>query len=204
MLRIKEFFQPYDYEYSLWDEIRRRTQGAQERILTYVVAMENLFRKLPNEPSADTKLNIVRRNLLPYLQSRLATHKITSMDELLSLGRPVEETEARIQRFTPPSNTRGLVEPSLAYQKPRVQLSALTENSSDLLSAPRLDTASEDHVDAVETGNQALCWNCGGAGHKFRRCPEPKQKFCFRCGKAGVVSPNCPSCTKNLRQGRSA
>jgi len=100
--QLREAFQPYDYVDSLWDEIRRRTQGSQEKVFSYIVAMENLFRKLPESPSAETKLHIVRRNLLPYLQSRLAVHNISSLAELLRLGRAIEETEVRIQRFAPP------------------------------------------------------------------------------------------------------
>lgn len=203
---LKESFQPYDYEYGLWDEIRRRTQGAQERVLTFVVAMENLFRKLPSVPSDDTKINIVRRNLLPYIQSRLATHRVTSMPELLSLARTIEETETRIQRFTPPpTNYRTLLEPSLAYQKPRTQLSAVRAAPQDLLTPPSLSEVPDEELCAVETSakQQPLCWNCGEMGHRFRKCQKPKQTFCFKCGRANVVTTNCSNCSKNLRQGRS-
>ncbi|KAJ8914830.1 hypothetical protein NQ315_014842 [Exocentrus adspersus] len=96
------YFQPYDYEYMLWDEIRRRTQGAQENVVNFVGAMENLFRKLPHLPSEETRLQLIKRNLLPYIQVQLSTQSTATITESIRLSRGIEETERRVQRFLPP------------------------------------------------------------------------------------------------------
>lgn len=189
--QLRDTFQPYDYEFALWDEIRRRTQGAQERVISFVASMENLFRKLPVMPSETTRLQMIRRNLLPYIQSRLATHQILSLQDLVRLSRAVEETESRIQRFVPPStNYRQLIEPALAYHKPSNYVNAI---DSSLVSPVSENTAPTKTV---------LCWNCQEVGHQFRQCTKPRRKFCYRCGKADVVSRNCSSCSKNVGAGR--
>lgn len=210
--QLRDAFQPYDYEDSLWDEIRRRTQGSQERVFSYIVAMENLFRKLREIPSAETKLHIVRRNLLPYLQSRLAVHNISSLAELLRLGRAIEETEVRIQRFAPPpTNRRQLLEPELAYQKPQHHSTApiVSGYRSGVDSHESLPTFQlNDNLEAasLETSDQIAggkCWNCGQAGHRFRQCKEQKRLFCYRCGEKQVTIKSCTKCQKNDRPTRT-
>nr|CAI5826146.1 unnamed protein product [Callosobruchus analis] len=37
--QLRQTFQPYDYEYELWNEIRQRTQGADEKVVNFVVVM---------------------------------------------------------------------------------------------------------------------------------------------------------------------
>ncbi|KAK9048337.1 hypothetical protein SSX86_032700 [Deinandra increscens subsp. villosa] len=207
--QLKEAFQPYDYNYSLWDEIRRRTQGAHERVLTFVVAMENLFRKLTDVPSEVTKVQIIRRNLLPYIQSRLATQQINSLSELVCLSKAIEETELRIQRFVPPpTNYRYLLEPELAYHKPSSSsVASISENHGVDVSENRsleskFSRANSSPADSVvsSSSQQLTCWNCGQSGHRFRNCKVPKRVFCFSCGRENVTSRSCPSCSKNMVQ----
>nr|CAI5866081.1 unnamed protein product [Callosobruchus analis] len=115
---LRHTFQPYDYEYELLDEIRRRTQGSQERVVTYAIVMENLFRKLSSPVSESTKVNMIRRNLLPYIHTQLALHQVTSVSQLTALARAIEEAHLRAQKYQPPpTNARGLMEPELRYKK---------------------------------------------------------------------------------------
>ncbi|XP_050295859.1 uncharacterized protein LOC126735794 [Anthonomus grandis grandis] len=203
--KLKDSFRPYDYEYGLWDEIRRRTQGSQERVLTFIVAMESLFRKLSESPSESVKLNLIRRNLLPYIQSRLATHEIHDLHELTRLSRAIEETEARVQRFVPPpTNIRQLLEPELAYRKPSHHVASIESYSepSDVKPIiPNNHSAFSTSIDAVSS--VVTCWNCGDSGHRFRKCSKPKTFFCFRCGKRDVSAKTCPTCSKKRGIGKS-
>ncbi|XP_074027277.1 uncharacterized protein [Leptinotarsa decemlineata] len=111
--KLKKDFLPYDYEFDLWEEIRKRTQGSKERVMTFVVAMENLFNKLgPNKPSEEVRVKTIRRNLLPYIQSQLALEAIDSVSDLVRLSRTVEETAIRTQKFCPPpTNYKQMLEP---------------------------------------------------------------------------------------------
>lgn len=192
--QLRETFQPFDYEFSLWDEIHKRTQGSQERVISFVVSMEALFRKLPSPPSEVMKLQVIRRNLLPHIQRRLATERIENLQDLIRLSRSIEETEARIQKFAPPStNYRNLLEPALAYHKPSSHLAVLESPLS--LSSGSSEIVSE--VAALKTTYSSSCWNCCEPGHHFRQCQKPLKRFCFKCGNENVISRNCPKCSKN-------
>lgn len=43
--QLRDTFQPFDYGVSVWDEIHKRTQGSQERVISFVVSIETLFGK---------------------------------------------------------------------------------------------------------------------------------------------------------------
>lgn len=203
--KLKEDFQPYNYEYDLWEEIRRRSQGAKERVVVYISSMENLFNKLGvKKPSEDVRIDMIRRNLLPYIQGQLALQTITTISELLRLSRAVEETSQRMARFSPPpTNYRQLLEPELAYRNP---------NSGNRNLAPAVGTTfSESRADQnvalvstpqTSTASMTICWNCNQSGHRFKKCEKPRQVFCFKCGNANFTSKNCPKCQKNGKGGQ--
>lgn len=190
--KLRAAFQPHDYEYSLWEEIRRRTQGSHERIINYVAVMENLFKKLSVLPSERDRVQIMRRNMLPNIQTQLSLQPLTSISELIQLARTIEETELRIQKFVPPpSNLRHLVEPDLAYKKP----------SGSNVASVKIETKSQPSQSSDQyNGSQPTCWNCNQTGHRFKKCKEPRKIFCFRCGQSNVIASTCPKCSKNLER----
>lgn len=196
--QLKNDFKPYDYEFDLMEEIRRRTQGAKERVITYIAAMESLFKKLgSSKPEEQDRVKMIRRNLLPYLQSQLALQQTETISELTRLCKAVEETAIRTQKFVPPpTNYRLLLEPELAYRK---SANFYSPSTSHQVSAVEPTSSSQPNcpISAIPHNNP-LCWNCGGTGHKFRKCKQQKKIFCFRCGKDNVISSKCP-CSKNLK-----
>nr|CAI5829708.1 unnamed protein product [Callosobruchus analis] len=211
--QLKADFQPYDYEDLLWEEIRRRTQGAQERVVSFVAVMESMFRRLPSLPPEDKRVNMIRRNLLPSIQKDLALQTIHSISDLTRLARASEETDLRVRNFhPPPTNLRNLVEPEFAYRR----VSSSSSQNVMAVSTNHTSTLPESLVNASEVRNlptsnsQAnssnsrtppTCWNCLQPNHKFRHCPEPRRVFCFKCGKSGVSSRTCPECSKNGLRG---
>lgn len=189
--KLKEAFRPYDYESSLWDEIRLRTQGAQERVISFVSAMENLFRKLSSIPVESERIRIIRRNLLPRIQTQMSLTTTPTINDLIRTARMIEETEWRIRKFCPPpSISRNLMEPELAYRRPA---------SYETQAAP-IDA--REMAQVSKSAESAPCWNCGQTGHKFRKCQKKRRIFCFKCGKADVISAKCPDCSKNPRPAR--
>lgn len=196
--QLKEAFRPYDYEFSLWDEIRHRTQGSQEKVLTFITAMENLFRKLEQPLMEKNRVEIMRRNLLPHIQTQIALQKIESTTELTKLARAVEETEWRTKRFTPPPTNYGnLLEPELAYRRPiNTRVAAVRTPATPEGPSPSLK---DDGPKKLATMG---CWNCGSTDHKFRNCRAERKRFCYRCGQPNVFSDNCPKCSKNGKKGQ--
>lgn len=190
--KLKAYFLPYDYEFSLNEEIRKRSQGPQEKVIVYIASMQNLFNRLTNQPSEGTRVALIRRNLLPYIQNALALQTIETVEQLTRFCRSVEETALRAHQYCPPStNYRSLLEPQLAYRKSSTgnQASEITDVSGNI---PPIAT--------VEPSNlQKPCWNCGTMGHSFRKCSAPRRKFCYKCGFKNVIIKDCPKCQGNGR-----
>lgn len=209
---LRATFQPFDYEASLWDEIRARTQGQDEKVVVYVAVMENLFGRLSQCPSEQTRLSIIRRNMLPSLQIQLALSPVESLATLIRLGRTIEEANFVAHRYCPPpTNIKHVLEPDLAYRKcdSTTRVSAVTANTDveliDFSVAPvstsRPLSAGEPRVPSWSAN--LTCWNCGGTGHRSISCRQPKKVHCYRCGMPDVKVSTCPKCSENLNVGRT-
>lgn len=188
--KLKEYFLPYDYEFSLNEEIRKRSQGPHEKVIVYIASMQNLFNRLQNRPDEEMRVVWIRRNLLPYIQNALALQSIRTVEQLTKYCRSIEETSLRSQQYCPPStNYRNLLEPQLAYHKPSgIPHTAVISHETHNISP----------VASIETSRpKRSCWNCGNSGHNFRVCTSPRQKFCFKCGYRNVVVKDCPKCQGN-------
>lgn len=200
--QLKEDFQPYDYEYELWEEIRKRTQGGREKVIVFISSMENLFNRLgTSKPREKDRVKMIQRNLLPYIQSQLTLQTINTIPELIKLARSVEETATRTEKFCPPpTNYKSLLEPDLAYRKstsyiPSSKVSAIEVSKS--LGQDNPGTSLENP--SVGKHVSAVCWNCNEKGHRFRKCTRPKKYFCFHCGKPNITARDC-ECQKNVRR----
>lgn len=177
---LKLQFQPHDYNDRLWEEIKHRTQGSNEPIGIYVAIMSNLFSYLSFTVPENTRVKILRKNILPYLQNPLSSHaEIASEEELLTLCRTIEKNHVSIDAYTPPSKNKSKVEPDLSYIDIKTRSSQETRQNMDL-----------------------ECWNCNKRGHIAKFCKARKQKHCYRCGKKDFTKFDCPDCTKNQGNGR--
>ena len=158
------------------DEIKQRTQGPNESMGIYVATMVNMFNRLVCPVSDPLKLKILQKNISPFYQSQLGLVKIQSIQQLVELGRQLEERKEAIENFAPPPRSKKLLEPDLAY---------IYSTSS---------TASSSHeVDVAEIS----CWNCKGIGHRAAECRAPKSKYCFKCGQANYTVRTCPKCSRD-------
>lgn len=168
--KLKEEFQPPDYDFLLWEEIKGRTQGRDETIGIYVATMENLFKRLNNPISESAKLGIIIRNLNPFYNEKLGLTEIESTEKLIQLGHSLEARRSMIESYQPPSRKKADLEPDLAYI--------------------------ETKVASCSTVNNITCWNCRQIGHVASKCPDKKHKRCFKCRKEGFTVRTCPDCNK--------
>jgi hypothetical protein len=165
---IRLEYLPFDYEHELWSEIRHRVQGAEESVGAYFACMINLFNRLPVRPSEAERLNILRRNLLPYFIHGIGLIDIETVSQLMATCKKLEVTKSLATASRAANPKASLLEPDLA---------------DDTSVRPKPVRKS---VAAVS------CWNCQHTGHVFAQCSEPRRRtFCFRCGKPDVTKNSC-------------
>lgn len=219
--RLREAFLPLSYEDNLLDGIKRRTQGSDERLILYVTRMQNLFRKLTvKRPPEEEQTAIIRKNLLPYLQTALSFQETRTIEELLNKGKEAEQIQWQARQYCPPPTQPRLVhEPHLFYHRPhnsrQVPVGEIRSDETERCAQFRTSSAMEhsqpasstqptqnSHAKHPSARNKTLvCWNCSESGHKRSRCPQPLRVVCFRCGQIGYTTRNCPTCSKNASQG---
>ncbi|KAJ8930122.1 hypothetical protein NQ314_017112 [Rhamnusium bicolor] len=138
IFELKSAFLPHDFVNDMWDEIRKRTQGAHEKVVIYITTMENLFNRLPKLPEEPSRVSIIQRNLLPYIQEAISTHltlqPVNRVRDLIKICRTAEETRCHVERFCPPTtNYRSLLQPDLAYHSPNsYRLSSIEDDRNHL------------------------------------------------------------------------
>lgn len=196
--KLRSTYLSSEYEEDLWQDIRNRTQGAEEKTAIFVAQMQNLFRKLCNPPDETTQLRILRRNLLPSLQAQLALHPIASIADLELAGQAIENVQMRAVRMRPPPSNPNLVaEPELMYQRPRqLRLHAATADESPTTHRT-VGSSSQPRAAQVENRPVIVCWNCRETGHTRRECSKLRRKYCYRCGKENETIRSCPNCNRS-------
>jgi hypothetical protein len=188
---IREQYQHPAYEYELWQEIRERTQGPGELIGTYVACMRNLFARLPSPASETQQLQVIKRNLNPFLLQGLALTEVSSVKELLLIGRKLEATRYLTTKYRPPtSSTSRVLEPDLGC--PGTSGRRPSREIKSVASVEKVNPSPPSESSTLK------CWNCDQTGHFFSFCRvKPRKLFCFVCGSKGVTKERCPNCSKN-------
>lgn len=200
--KLRLDFLPCDYEADLWDEVRARTQGNNERSLIYIAVMENLFQRFVHPVEESVKLRLIIRNLQPYFQGQLALSMPRTLLELKNLCRILEDVKTRTSRFhEPPPFSSNTLEPELAYRRfSNTKTKANINEISQFITETDSETDNQCRNREVTAMNNAtvfkaaMCWNCGDPNHVFRRCTKPRTLFCYGCGKKNVTRPKCPTC----------
>ena len=180
--RLREEFQPIDYDDRLLDEIKRRTQGETESIAVYFATMHAMFSRLSCGLSESARVRILLRNVLPTYQQQLALQPEGTVEELRSLCRRLESRRELSKEFRPPVSRGKSLEPDLAYVEPEV--------AAATVSSPALKIDSSDRK----------CFNCGNPGHRAIGCNAPRRLACYKCGQAGVTKRTCPKCAPSTAQ----
>lgn len=189
---LKRDFLPEDYDECLLSEIRNRTQGSQEDVLSYILAVESLFLRLGERKSEKYIVRQTVRNLHPTFANALVLHELSSISELKECCRRIEDIQIRASKYrTPPSKRSELLEPDLACLPARDSKSTADDNLPKNL-----------QIERSKVDNR--CWNCGLGNHLFRSCTQPSSIFCYLCGKKNFTIKTCPNAhSKNVHAGVS-
>lgn len=168
---LYEDFTSQDGDFGLMKDLEQRHQGNGEPFVVYLAAMVNLFDQLLEPLSELKKVDMVTRNMLPYLIERLALIDIPNLNILSRTCKRIEDAKNKMRGY----RSAQVVE--VPRREPRRQM-------YELEAAPLLRASNGD-----------ACWNCKEPGHFFKACQQPKMRvFCYLCGEVGQLARGCSSC----------
>jgi len=181
---MKQVFLPSDYDDKVWDEINSRKQARNESLAIFVAVLNNLFERLTKTVKDETRLRVIKKNMLPHYTSALVLHTYDSVDELLSLGKRIDEAYAHKRNSIEPKKVHTLNTESIPRNEPKNPPRGPSKHNVKEAPAPSSPSSSKS----------LNCWNCGLANHLYSSCKAKKGIFCYRCGRRNVTTHTCPKC----------
>lgn len=183
--RFKEEYQPAFYSEHLLEEIKRRTQGPDESIGTYMAVMSKYFQRLQCSISEEAKLTILLRNISPIYRSQLGALEINNIAQLRSLCKRIEQRTLAAD-YAPTPRKGFSLEPDLAYVK--------IEEPLDEVRLTDSEPQNRSNAPSTSRRREIICFNCNKPGHKAIGCVERKKLVCFGCKREGFTKRTCPNC----------
>uniref|UniRef100_A0A1Y1JUV7 CCHC-type domain-containing protein n=1 Tax=Photinus pyralis TaxID=7054 RepID=A0A1Y1JUV7_PHOPY len=173
--KLRYDFLPTNFDDELWEEIKRRKQGQDEKPSIYIASMLNMFDRLVERPSENCQLKYILRNLQPYYATQLSLVDINSLEQLHKCCKRLEETRLQNSRYRNPSAGPSFkLEPDLMY-KPALKKTQV--NTLGTQSSKKQITINSKPNTAKPTTS---CYNCGNKGHTFHTCLEERKVFLLR------------------------
>lgn len=171
---LRQNFVSEDSDFILLKEIELRVQGKEEPFVLYLSGMLNLFHHLKEPLTEKKKLDMVMRNMNPFLADRVALLDVYDTQHLALLCKKIEDVRTRSRSFR-----QHPVDSYLMNQTKRY----VSEVQRDPSPIP------------IRSQTEIKCVNCRETGHSFIYCKRPKMRvFCYNCGELGQLSTKCDSC----------
>lgn len=90
-------FEPAHQQERLLETIKKRIQKPDEGVVKFIIYMEDLFLRLPDIPSEQERIRIIRKNLLPRYARALALHRYDSVLQLKEACSCLEAMDENLQ-----------------------------------------------------------------------------------------------------------
>ena len=138
-------------------------------------------------------VDLMKRNVKPYLRKELFYLHINSVSELRNLVLRREALSYELDGYA-----------SQRFGRRQVNEVDVSEQIDETIEDPSISEVRYGNVNANK--KTETCFNCKMEGHKFRQCPEKLTLFCFNCGKHGYYNFNCDNCAENRQssQGKNS
>lgn len=165
--------------------LRERKQNLNECFDDFYHSILQLCDRLKYPLSEQEMVEILRRNLKPYLRRELFYLQINSVSHLRQLILRRETLGLELDR-------------NQKVFRRQINEVDLDENLED-------DKLFEDVCEIGKQreegrGNEkTICWNCRKDGHRYIDCLEDRTIFCYGCGLVGVCRPQCEKCQGNAK-----
>lgn len=168
------------------EEIKRRTQGPDETIGTYMAIINRYFHRLQCPITEEAKLTILLRNIAPVYRNQLGAFEISSLAQLktVSHSEVCRRIEHRIQTedYAPSLTKNQSLEPDLAYVD-------ISQDIDELhVSPPQTSQSSNIHC---SNQRDVICNRCKKPGHRAIGCAEPAKLICYGCKREGHMKRDC-------------
>ena len=200
---ISRFSDP-DFQYTLYDEIRRRTQHQRERITDFLTNIRCMMDRLEPPLPESKQIAIAIRNMIPQLSITLSTGHIISWVQLERAAARMERSIINAKQYRAPPSADESMLPSLAYHDgnrvqhrpdrpfkptPAVKLNAVLSESENY--HEEIDLLNfEDYFPEEELSNLRFRANA----NTTPRSPYDKTRDrCYKCGDEGHYSKECPN-----------
>lgn len=171
---LRQNFISEDSDFLLLKEIETRHQGKDEPFVLYLSGMLNLFHHLKEPLSERKKVDMVMRNMNPFLADRVALLDIRDIHHLALLCKKIEDVRTRSKSF------RQTPTEQYPVNQPKRYVSEVQRDPSP------------NHM---RSQTEMRCVNCRESGHIFVDCKRPKMRvFCYICGELGQLANNCDTC----------
>ncbi|CAB0041767.1 unnamed protein product [Trichogramma brassicae] len=132
----------------LLEQIKKRTQGREERVIEYIICMQSTLSKLRPELDTKTQLDYLHGGMLPELQKMVRRRYLRSIDDLVDDAVEAEGTILKAEQYRAPESGE-TIWPELRYKsgkdEPRYTISAAT-NQNDAMA-----TLIQTHIEATQS-----------------------------------------------------
>ena len=107
-------FSDADFQYALWQEVHKRTQGEREPVADFLTCIKTMFNRMSPPLGESREIDLVLRHLIPNIGLKINRGEIESFAELEQIAVQIEKRlEIAKNRLPPPSLNVSLL-PALA------------------------------------------------------------------------------------------
>lgn len=124
------------------EELRNRTQGTTETILSYVTGLRIIFDKMSPCPDLSRQLDKACQNLNPTYAVQINRKDVSTFEDLLDLGKQVEIKMLNMQNYKEPPLPESSLLANAAWHRPKEDKPAKKQGGKK--NSPKNEVASVD------------------------------------------------------------